>query len=245
MDKESVFELQKIDCNCNDCIHLERDFEKYKLYNYMYIENGRVTNPSHRPLYGNCLKLSKPISFLPNTCQIETQECFNHRREPIIVKQEEIKDTTNWKISLSSKSNKHNLSDKQIEDVLHCYNDEDYQKFKSDFNKKMRDEYDQYPVTKWQNAKSEEIENKFLNNIKYNIIEDIVEVSIEFEMKFTENFCSDDVINWTHGLNRLRKIHPMIQQKKIIKKEYIDDNEEHFLNELCDYENINVIKIES
>lgn len=25
MDKESIFKLQKIDCNCNDCIFLERD----------------------------------------------------------------------------------------------------------------------------------------------------------------------------------------------------------------------------
>lgn len=81
MDKESVIELQKIDCNCNDCIHLKRDFEKYKSYNYMYIEGGRVTNPSHRPLYGHCLKLDKAISFIPNTCQIETQNCFKHRRD--------------------------------------------------------------------------------------------------------------------------------------------------------------------
>ena len=33
MDKESIIELQKIDCNCNDCKFLERDFEKYSAYN--------------------------------------------------------------------------------------------------------------------------------------------------------------------------------------------------------------------
>ena len=26
MDKESIFDLQKIDCNCNDCKYLVRDF---------------------------------------------------------------------------------------------------------------------------------------------------------------------------------------------------------------------------
>ena len=82
MDKESVYLLQKVDCNCNDCIYLERDFEKYKSFNELYKdERGRVTNPSHRVLYGNCLKLNKPISFVANTCQIDTQECFKHRRD--------------------------------------------------------------------------------------------------------------------------------------------------------------------
>ncbi len=57
MDKESVIELQKIDCNCNDCIHLKRDFEKYKSYDYMYIEGGRVTNPSHRPIIWSLFKI--------------------------------------------------------------------------------------------------------------------------------------------------------------------------------------------
>lgn len=80
MDKESIYELQKIDCNCNDCKFLQRDFVKYKSFNYLYTENGIISNPSHRPLYGNCLKFNKPISFISNTCQIETQHCFEHRK---------------------------------------------------------------------------------------------------------------------------------------------------------------------
>ncbi len=30
--------------------------------------------------YGNCAKFSKPVSFIPDMCQIETQRCFEHRR---------------------------------------------------------------------------------------------------------------------------------------------------------------------
>lgn len=30
--------------------------------------------------YGECQKLKKPIAFLQGVCQIETQECFEHRR---------------------------------------------------------------------------------------------------------------------------------------------------------------------
>lgn len=29
---ESIFELQKTDCNCNDCVFMDRDFEKYKMW---------------------------------------------------------------------------------------------------------------------------------------------------------------------------------------------------------------------
>ena len=32
--------------------------------------------------YGNCKKFDgKPVSLLPNTCQLETQECFKHRKD--------------------------------------------------------------------------------------------------------------------------------------------------------------------
>lgn len=29
MDKDSLYELQKIDCNCNDCKFMVRDLERY------------------------------------------------------------------------------------------------------------------------------------------------------------------------------------------------------------------------
>lgn len=31
--------------------------------------------------YGDCLKFDKPISFIPLTCQLETQNCFKHRKD--------------------------------------------------------------------------------------------------------------------------------------------------------------------
>ena len=34
--------------------------------------------------YGNCSKLVKKVSFIPNTCQIETQRCFEHRRAAFV-----------------------------------------------------------------------------------------------------------------------------------------------------------------
>ena len=29
--------------------------------------------------YGNCKKFKKPVSFIPYICQIDTQDCFEHR----------------------------------------------------------------------------------------------------------------------------------------------------------------------
>ena len=30
--------------------------------------------------YGSCLKFQKPVSFIPGICQLETQDCFEHRK---------------------------------------------------------------------------------------------------------------------------------------------------------------------
>jgi len=77
MDNESVIELQKIDCNCNDCKFMLRDFEKRKRYDYLY---QGAENASYRINYGSCTKFNKEVSFIPNHCQIHTQKCFEHRR---------------------------------------------------------------------------------------------------------------------------------------------------------------------
>jgi len=69
LSKESVIELQKIDCNCNDCIYMERDLSKPP-------KKGVPTPIS----YGYCTQFNKPVSFIPATCQIETQNCFKHRK---------------------------------------------------------------------------------------------------------------------------------------------------------------------
>lgn len=101
MDKESIIELQKIDCNCNDCKFMVRDFEKYQKSlefhereskRYFEIVKAKLPPEEQEKAkfqfnrneaminFGNCTKLNKQVSFIPNTCQLETQECFEHRR---------------------------------------------------------------------------------------------------------------------------------------------------------------------
>lgn len=77
MDKESIYLLHKIDCNCNDCVFMIRDTEKYNKHQESY--NG--TGLMDRLAFGDCDKFFKPVSFIPGTCQIETQKCFSHRKD--------------------------------------------------------------------------------------------------------------------------------------------------------------------
>lgn len=74
--KESILDLQKIDCNCNDCLFMGRDFDKLKKHKEHYSGTGLMDKLA----FGNCIKFDKSVSFIPETCQIETQECFVHRR---------------------------------------------------------------------------------------------------------------------------------------------------------------------
>lgn len=75
--KQAIIELQKIDCNCNDCKFMVRDFEKLKKHKESYKGTGLMD----RLAFGNCAKFDKDVSFIPETCQLNTQECFNHRRD--------------------------------------------------------------------------------------------------------------------------------------------------------------------
>ncbi len=77
MNRESIVELQKIDCNCNDCFFMIRDFKKLDEHKKTFEGTGLMD----RLAYGLCSKFHKNVSFIPETCQIETQQCFKHRKD--------------------------------------------------------------------------------------------------------------------------------------------------------------------
>lgn len=79
MDKESKYELQKIDCNCNDCFHFARDVEKSKrLNNNEHIKTCKIH-------YGKCKTTNEDVSAIANMCSLDTQECFLHRKDGLIL----------------------------------------------------------------------------------------------------------------------------------------------------------------
>jgi len=74
LEKESIFELQLLDCNCNNCGFFVRDIEKTQALN----SNEKIiANKIH---YGKCDKLNIPIAEIANIALLETQGCFVHRK---------------------------------------------------------------------------------------------------------------------------------------------------------------------
>lgn len=47
--------------------------EKAKKLQFQFDKTGLIN-------YGGCDKLKKPVTFIPDNCQLETQDCFKHRR---------------------------------------------------------------------------------------------------------------------------------------------------------------------
>jgi len=114
-------ELQDLDANCNNCKHMVRDADKFKVslekhhkwqfdyfntmkrkmvekakwwkdkendlekYNDLLMEADRMKFQFDKSTcainYGHCSKFDKPVSFIPNTCQLDTQECFENRKQ--------------------------------------------------------------------------------------------------------------------------------------------------------------------
>src|SRR5687767_5280445 len=98
--RESIIALQEIDCNCNNCFFMQRNIEAFnksvdlhmswQLYDFenrkrkadplvasqMKFQFNRI---ECRINYGFCAKYNKEVSFIPDTCQLETQHCFKHR----------------------------------------------------------------------------------------------------------------------------------------------------------------------
>jgi hypothetical protein len=102
-------ELQKLDCNCNNCKFMVRDIEKFKKWKDWRrkiqledferrkahaIKIAITPQELNKALkmtfqfdgggllnYGNCVRFKKEVSFLPNTFSFETQKCFTHRND--------------------------------------------------------------------------------------------------------------------------------------------------------------------
>lgn len=120
MTKESIYALQRIDCNCNDCYFMKRDLEKFghalkqhlvwQLDNFNVMKQKKIEKMNYWRKrgqidkaetlqkeiagmkfqfdrkqcainFGHCEKFDKLVSFIPGTCQLETQKCFIHRKD--------------------------------------------------------------------------------------------------------------------------------------------------------------------
>jgi hypothetical protein len=69
-------ELQLIDCNCNDCKFIVRDLDMLNKHKKTFVGTGIMDKLN----FGMCTKFNKSVTFIPHTCQLETQQCFEHRK---------------------------------------------------------------------------------------------------------------------------------------------------------------------
>ncbi len=74
--KESAYLLQLLDCNCNDCKFMVRDLPKLNKHKKSYEGTGLMDKLE----FGHCKKFDKEVSFIPNLCSLDTQFCFEHRK---------------------------------------------------------------------------------------------------------------------------------------------------------------------
>lgn len=77
-EETATYLFQQLNKNCNDCKNMVRDFEKRKSFDHLH--EGQL-NAGFRINYGTCTKFNKPVSFIPNWCVLETQNCFTHRKD--------------------------------------------------------------------------------------------------------------------------------------------------------------------
>ena len=133
-----------------------------------------------------------------------------------------IKETTKWKVEVTSKANTYGLSDIEIKELFNYHNHTEYVDFKTEMKEKDK-QYDIYPVAKWQLEKGNEVEQLFHNNIKFEINGDIVTVSTNFEVTFTDSFEKDDVLTWVEGFHRYSKLVPMVAMYNIMNKSFDEE----------------------
>ena len=70
-----MYELQLIDCNCNNCGFFKRDIEKTRRLN----SNSKIVE--FKIHYGYCNKNQNEVGEMANITLLHTQECFIHRKD--------------------------------------------------------------------------------------------------------------------------------------------------------------------
>jgi len=147
-----------------------------------------------------------------------------------------------YKINITS-TTENTLTKEQLDEIFNCYFSDKYQKFKTEniksidnaiTNVEKTNGADYANTLSWQFAKSREIEDLWHNNINWSIDNNIVKVSISFEVEFPIHFTEQTIIEWVEGFDRLNKVLLTYQLKKIVEnnKIVIDKEENNFLERL-------------
>ena len=80
MDKESLYLLQCVDTNCNDCGFFARDLSRKNEVINLFNGSKKGT-----PEYGRCTKKGVDLFTWAGQCSPQNQSCFVHRKDMVIV----------------------------------------------------------------------------------------------------------------------------------------------------------------
>ena len=158
----------------------------------------------------------------------------------------------NWHVKMTSQAGTNGLSNNQIESSLHSNIDPDNVKFHKEFNAKMDSKYDN-PNARWQTDKRVELDKLFNDNLSYQIDDDIVNITVEYDVEFPNDWDRGDIIGWCEGFNKISKAYHYSHSERIVKR-YKDDptgiirDENHseikdFLDEIASNQKFEITKI--
>lgn len=156
-----------------------------------------------------------------------------------------------WNISITSRAERKNLTNEEIDYIMTLFNDPEYRVEYNSIKESVRNTFPDSKVAIWQCDKGVEIDKLFEDNLQYDISEDEVNIVCDYSVYLGKNFDEGDVMTWATGLHHLVQILPRIAINNI--KECYANNQEFnenpykiyqtFLQDISHNQIMNVTKI--
>lgn len=165
-----------------------------------------------------------------------------------IEKYELMNSTKKWYYRLTSVANIEGVSNERLLNLITMYKNPFYIEAMSEIDNKIEEDTNieftdiDNTILLWQRKKSKEIEDKWNNNIKYTVDNDIVSITIEFDIYFPSDWDEDYVMDWCGSTNKLSKMYYIIKAEmssNCVTIPYNYDAEKLFLDRI--YKNQEII----
>lgn len=131
------------------------------------------------------------------------------------------------------------LTSDYIQKVITAYNLPCEKEFWKKYLDSGLKKYDKYPVAKWQLKKGEEIRNLFFENLKYELTEEKITLSTEFDVTLPKSFDHGDVCQWTMWFNDIYISYSNSIMEDMVNSIEIDKKSNEIIWKLFDMSNEN------
>jgi len=138
----------------------------------------------------------------------------------IIKEFSEFNTNTKWHVKMSSSAKKYGLSNEQIQSVLHSNTDPINVEFHNELDSSINKKYDSDSVS-WQTSKKAELNTLLNNNLSIDI-NDIVTVTIEYDVEFPNDWDKGDISGWCEGFTKINQAYYFVHSERIAQR-YTDN----------------------